>query len=183
MRKGPWTVLESTVRFRNSFMTVVDDRVLQPDGQPGSYATVQMNPGVCVLPIDADGNVHLTRQFRYGIARDSIEVVAGGVEDGEEPLTAARRELSEELGIAAQSWQRLAQLDLDTSMLIAPAEIFLCRDLSFHRQHSDPSETIAGVTMPLAEALAKVVAGEITHVLTVVLLLCAERARTQAWQE
>lgn len=61
--------------------------------------------------------MYLTRQFRYAVGRDSIEVPCGTVEDGEAPLKAAKREIEEELGIAAIHWTALGRADLDTSIV------------------------------------------------------------------
>ncbi|CAA9586221.1 MAG: hypothetical protein AVDCRST_MAG88-3978, partial [uncultured Thermomicrobiales bacterium] len=103
-RNGPWTIEETTEQYRNQMITVREDRVTQPDGEPGSYATVEIQPGVAVLPVDRDGIAQLTRQFRYALGRESVEVVSGAIDEGEEPLEAARREAKEELGITAEDW-------------------------------------------------------------------------------
>lgn len=80
---------------------MVEDRVRRPDGEPGSYATIAMEPGVAVLVVDRDGTAVLTREFRYALGRDSVEVASGGIEEGEVPLEAGRREVEEEPGIVA----------------------------------------------------------------------------------
>jgi hypothetical protein len=56
---GPWTIQETSQKYENSFINVREDQVLQPDGQPGMYATVTMKPGVAILPIDSDRVVYL----------------------------------------------------------------------------------------------------------------------------
>src|SRR5690242_14144541 len=87
---GPWMIHESKTVYRNPFIEVVEDRVTRPDGQPGIYGTVSMKAGVAVLPIDGDGITYLTREYRYAIGRESIEVAGGGIDEGEEPLGAAK---------------------------------------------------------------------------------------------
>src|SRR5690349_13182721 len=100
-RHGPWTIEASNPVYRNPFIEVVEDGVIRPDGQPGVYGTVAMKPGVAVLPLDVDGRAYLTREFRYAVGRDSIEVAGGGIDAGESPQDAARREAREELGVEA----------------------------------------------------------------------------------
>src|SRR4051812_43027014 len=130
MRKhGPWTIEHRTERFANSFLKVEEDRVKKPDGSPGTYATVTLKHGVAVLPIAGDDDVHLTRQFRYAIGRESVEVASGATESGEEPLDAARREAREELGITAGEWTDLGPVDLDTSIVQAPVRLFVAAAL------------------------------------------------------
>jgi ADP-ribose pyrophosphatase len=77
---GPWMVKATTLTYHNAFIEVREDRVTQPDGQPGVCATVTMRPGVAVLPVDDDGRVYLVHQFRYALGRESLQVVSGALE-------------------------------------------------------------------------------------------------------
>ena len=177
-RHGPWVIHDSTEKFRNQFVTVTEDRVTQPDGSAGTFATVALNPGVAVLAIDDRGQVRLTRQFRYAIGADSIEVVSGAVEAGEEVLTAAKRELREEVGLAAQQWTDLGSIEMDTSILRCPVQLFLARGLSIVGKDPDPSERIATLTLSFEEAIGMVHEGLITHSPSCVLILKAARFLT-----
>src|ERR1043166_6310072 len=100
--KGPWLVEETVQRYQSSRLEVYEDIVIAPNGQSGTFATATMKPGVSVLALD--DQVYLTREFRYAIERESIEVVSGEIDDDELALSAARRELREELGIEASEW-------------------------------------------------------------------------------
>lgn len=120
-KNGPWTIKKSSGVFKNEFIEVTEDDVVKPDGREGKYATVKMTPGVCVLPVDDEGNVYLLKQFRYAVEHESLEVSAGGIE-GEEPLDAARREAKVELGIEARVWIELGRAETDTSIINCPAD-------------------------------------------------------------
>jgi ADP-ribose pyrophosphatase len=61
---GPWLIENSIGKYQSEFVELIEDRVVRPDGRPGSYATVTLKPGVAVLPVDAEGQVYLTEQFR-----------------------------------------------------------------------------------------------------------------------
>ena len=172
-RNGPWTIEETAEQYRNGLITVREDRVTRPDGEPGSYATVEMRPGVAVLPVDRDGVAQLTRQFRYALGRESVEVVSGAIDEGEEPLEAARREAKEELGVTAEDWIDLGRMDLDTSTLRAPVRLFLARGLGFTESEQEGTETIEPLKVPLAEAVRMVLESEITHGPSCVLILKA----------
>jgi 8-oxo-dGTP pyrophosphatase MutT (NUDIX family) len=134
-----------------------------------------MKPGVSVLPLGEDGIVHLVRVYRYALDRESLEVVAGGVEGDEAPEEAARRELREETGIAAAAWTDLGSIDQLTEVVVSPNRMFLAQGLAFAESEREGSERIRTVAMPLAEAVAKVMAGEIAHAASAVLLLKAAR--------
>lgn len=97
-------VEDSKEIYEGEFLKLNQDQVLRPDGEPGTYAVVSLNPGVAVLAMDDEGSVYLTRQFRYILGKESIEVVCGAVEEGESPLEAAKREAREEAGPEASEW-------------------------------------------------------------------------------
>lgn len=174
-KRGPWTIKESSLRFKNDFIKVNEDQVLQPDGQPGSYATVTLPAGVCVLPIADDDTVYLTKQFRYALGADSLEAASGALDEGEHPETAARRELREELGIEAGELLDLGQMQIDTSIIKAPVNLYLARRLTFVAPQREGSETIQTVRRQFDEAVEQVMAGEIAHGPSCVLILKAAR--------
>ncbi|QDV39284.1 NUDIX domain-containing protein [Tautonia plasticadhaerens] len=172
---GPWTIHESNRVYRNPFIEVVEDRVTRPDGQPSIYGTVAMKPGVAVLPVDEDGTAYLTREFRYAIGRDSIEVAGGGIEDGESPLDAARREAREELGVEASEWVDLGTIDPFTAVVRSPSHLFVARGLSLTPTDRDGTEVIEVVKVPFDDAVRKVMDSTITHGPSCVLILKAAR--------
>jgi 8-oxo-dGTP pyrophosphatase MutT (NUDIX family) len=172
-KHGPWTINETVRKYRNDFIEVNEDEVIQPDGKPGQYATVMMKAGVNVLAIDEEGNAYLTSQFRYAVGRESIEVVSGAIDEGEEEKDAARRELREEVGIDAGELISLGQHDLDTSIVHCPASLFLARGLKFIETEQEGTESIRLEKMKLDEAVRKVMRSEITHMPTCVLILKA----------
>lgn len=172
-KHGPWTIKSSEQLYQDKYVEFRVDEVLKPSGEPSKYAVARMLPGVSVLALDADGFVHLTRQFRYGIGRESVEVVSGGLDDGEEESETARRELREELGIEAGHLTDLGLVDAVTSQASAPARIFLARDLKFGEPDRGGSEIMETVKVEFDEAVRMVMRGEITHALSCVLILKA----------
>ena len=172
---GPWTIRESHQVYRNPFIEVVEDRVIRPDGQPGIYGTVTMTPGVAILPVDEEGVVYLTREFRYAIGRESLEVAGGGIDAGESPLEAAGREAREELGVEASEWIDLGRIDPFTAVVRSPAHLYLARGLTFTRTEPEGTEAIEVVKVPFDEAVRLVMGGTITHGPSCVLILKAAR--------
>lgn len=170
---GPWTILGTREVYRDPWIEVRRDEVIRPDGAPGSHCVVAMKAGVCVLPVDERGICHLTDEFHYGIGRDSLEGVSGGIEPGEDPLETARRELAEELGITAREWTELGSVDPFTTIVVSPTRLYLARGLSFGETAPEGTERIRRRALPLAEAFEMVLDGRITHSPTCVLLLRA----------
>src|ERR671928_72972 len=116
-KHGPWTVESSERLYADEFAQVWVDEVSQPGVEPKRRVTMRMKEGVAVLALDAEGFAHLVRTFRYAVGKESVEVVQGGMEEGEEPDSAARRELKEELGVEAEEWTDLGLVDAITSQV------------------------------------------------------------------
>ncbi|WP_153558289.1 NUDIX domain-containing protein [Roseimaritima sediminicola] len=160
---GPWRILHSREVYRDPWVRLRQDDVRRPDGHPGSYVVVHLKPGVCVLAMDADRHVYLTREFHYGVGRVTLEAVSGGVEPGEAAEPTARRELGEELGITAGRLTALGTTDPFTANVVSPTALFLAEDLTFGQPDPEGTEQIECVKMPLDEAVRRVMEGEITH--------------------
>ena len=157
--------------YRDPWITVVQDQVLRPDGSPGTYATVKLKSGVCVIGWDRSDCVHLTSEFHYAVGRTTIEGVSGGIEPDESPLLAAQRELAEEIGLEAENWQMLGVIDPFTAAINSTVTLFVARDLRSVPASPEATELIEHVMMPLDEAIRKVRSGEITHAPTCMILL------------
>ena len=175
-KHGPWEIEETENKYHNSFIEVEEDKVLQPNGQSGIYATVKIKPGVAVLPVDEQGNVYLIQQFRYALGRESLEVVCGAIDGEEDPLEAAKREVKEELGIEASEWLELGMFDMDTSIVNCPVFLFGAKNLNFSSTEREETETMKPVKISLEEAVEKVMDSEITHGPSCVLILKANNA-------
>lgn len=174
-KHGAWTIKSSECWYKDEFVEFWVDDCLRPDGEPGRRATLRMVPGVAVLAVDEEGFVRLVRQFRYAVGRESVEVVQGGVEEGEGAPEAARRELKEELGIVADELTDLGLLDAVTSQVFAPSHLFIARGLKFTEPERESTEHLEPLKLPLDEAVRMVMEGEITQSTTCVLLLKASR--------
>jgi 8-oxo-dGTP pyrophosphatase MutT (NUDIX family) len=170
---GPWIIKHTSQPYQNAFLTVFHDDVIQPDGQPGAYATVTLKSGVAILPVRGDGQVVLVRQFRYALGRESLEVISGTREPDEDPRQAVKRELREEVGLSATDWIDLGMCDMDTSIVRCPVQLFLARGLSATETEREGTESIKTVIIPFEEAIRQVFEGGITHSPSCVLLLKA----------
>ena len=173
-KHGPWTIRATHRRFKNDLIELNEDEVAKPDGSEGTYATVSLLEGVAVLAVGDDGTAHFVKEFRYALGRENVEVVAGGVEEGEELIDAARRELREELGIEADEFVELGSVEYATSILKSASTLFLARGLTFTEKDEDSSEIIETVKMPLAEAVARALNGDFIHATTALLVLRAD---------
>ena len=167
---NPWRTLGSTRVYDNPWISVREDSVLRPDGEPGIYGVVHYkNTAVGILPVE-DDHVFLVGQYRYPLERYSWEIPEGGCPKAEEPLEAARRELREETGLEAGSWRRLGEAFLSNSVADERAVWFLATDLVGGEPQNEGTEVIGVRRVPLREAVAMAMDGRITDALSILAL-------------
>ncbi len=152
-----------------------EDRVIRPGGSEGLFGVVEMVPGSSVLAIDEENHAYLVREYKYALERESLEAISGGIDDGEAPLAAAQRELREEAGLMAAEWEELGAVDPFTTAIRCRNHLFLARGLSHTAAAPDDGEELSLVKLPFDAALQMVLAGEISHAASCILILRAAR--------
>lgn len=159
---NPWQTISTRIVYENQWIRVREDNVIRPDGAPGIYGVVEYHPCVGVLPIDAEGNVHLVGQHRYPLNCYSWEIPEGACNLNEAPAMAARRELKEELGLKAGKLEKLVSSHLSNSVSTEEAHIFLATELTQHEAEPEATEQLERRIVSFATALEMVRTGEIT---------------------
>jgi 8-oxo-dGTP pyrophosphatase MutT (NUDIX family) len=173
-KHGPWAIKKRKSVYKGELIEVFEDEVVQPDGEDGKYSTVKLMNGASVLALDDEGFAYFIREFRYALSSKNVETVGGAIDEGEEPIEAARRELREELGIEAEEWTELGLMSHSTSVIDSASTLFLARVLSFTEKDEDSGEVIETVKMPFTEAIEKALGGEFIDANTCVLVLRAQ---------
>jgi len=166
-------VLEKPRRFDGKVVTLEHWTIEKPDGKRGVYE-VLLHPGASAcIPVDEDGNVYLVRQDRIAIGRDTIEIPAGKLEPGEDPLEAAKRELGEETGLSAENWTHLVSQYPAAAYDQEIVHIYLATGLHKGSAHPDEDEWVSVEKQPLEDLFRRVMAGEIQDSKTVTAILMA----------
>lgn len=171
---NPWIVKGVTQAFANDWFRIDEHDVIRPDGANGYYGVIRVRRlAVGVLPIDAEGCVHLVGQWRFPLGRYSWEMPEGGAEPGEDARGCAERELAEETGLRAREWVQVLEMDLSNSLTDEQAVIFIATDLSPGEVDPDPTEVLKIRKAPFSEVLERVADGRIRDSLTVAAVLRA----------
>ena len=167
---NPWRTLGSRRVYENPWISVREDQVIRPDGEPGIYGVVHYkNVAVGVLPVE-DDHVYLVGQYRYPLGRYSWEIPEGGCPEDEDPLHAAQRELREETGFEAMRWRRLGETHLSNSVADEYGVWVLATGLVPGERQPDATEVLGVRRVPLVEALEMTLDGWFTVALSLLAL-------------
>jgi len=169
------TTVERRVVYDGKIIRVRCDRALDAYGKPIVREVVEHPGGVGVLAADGEGNVLLVRQYRYGVGEAVLEIPAGKLEPGEEPLACGKRELEEETGHVATDWQSLGVMLPTPAYCAERIWMYLATGLTETARHWDDNECMELTRVPLAEAARMVTDGIITDGKTQAAVLKAAR--------
>ena len=182
-----YDVVGSHPKFEGKVITVRVDDVRMSDGAVVEREVVAHPGAVAVVALDDEGKVVLVNQYRPAIQARLDELPAGLLDvDGEPALTAAKRELAEETGLEADTWDLLIDLHSSPGFSNEAVRIFLARGLSsaggdFEAEHEEL--TMTAFREPLAEAVRRVLSGGITNASAVAGILAAVHGRATGWRD
>jgi ADP-ribose pyrophosphatase len=149
-------VLSSKVVFRGPVFQVVSDRVIEPGAREAFRRDIVRHQGSVVImaveKTDREPSVLLTRQYRYAAGKALWELPAGRIDRGEQALRAAQRELREETGYTAESWQRILFFYASPGFLDETMAIYLARRLKRPTAQPEDDEIIRKRFFPLSVA-------------------------------
>ncbi len=164
--------LSTSVLYRGRIINVRQDRVKLPSGKT-AYREVVEHPGaVAILALDEQEQVVLVRQYRQPAAAVLMEIPAGKLDPGEDPLHCAQRELAEETGLQGSSWKPLGWFYLSPGFSDEKIYLYLAKGLSKapSQAAADEDETVEVVNLPLNQALDMVARNELKDAKTVIAL-------------
>jgi len=173
-------VLSSRVVYRGPAFTVTADQVLEPSGVRARRDIVHHSGSVVILAVEDSGSesrILLERQYRHAARQSLWELPAGRIDNGENGLTAARRELMEETGYTATHWKCILRFYASTGFLAETMDVYLARGLRRGKAQPEADEVIRIRKVPLSSAVSMVMKGAIRDAKTIASVLWLNQSR------
>ena len=161
--------------FRGSFLDVIMDEVILPDGNTGTREWINHPGAICCIPVLENGNICLIQQYRYSVRKHMIELPAGKLDIGEKPKDCAKRELEEEIGYQTNNIKLLTVMYPAVGFTNEKMYLFIAKELKKTKINLDQDEFIQLVPKKLEEAIQMIWDGHISDAKTIIGLLWAER--------
>lgn len=173
-------VLFSRVVYRGPAFTVTADQVLEPSGVRARRDIVHHSGSVVILAVEDSGSesrILLERQYRHAARQSLWELPAGRIDNGENGLTAARRELLEETGYTATDWKCILRFYASPGFLAETMDVYLARGLRRGKAQPEADEVIRIRRVPLSTAVSMVMKGAIRDAKTIASVLWLNQSR------
>jgi 8-oxo-dGDP phosphatase len=178
-----FAVVDSTDIYTGKVMAVRRDEVRMPAGGTAVREIMEHPGAVAIAALDADDRLVMIYQYRHALGRRLWEMPAGLLDAaGEDPVETARRELAEEVGLAAGDWSVLVDVAASPGFTDEVVRVYLATDLAAveRRVEGEEEADLVARRFPLAEAVRMVLAGEIVNAAAIGGLLAAHAVRTLA---
>jgi ADP-ribose pyrophosphatase len=173
--------LDSQVVYDGGFIEVLKDTVLLPDNSTSTREYITHPGAVAMLALLDNGNLVMERQFRYPLHREFIELPAGKIDNGEDILNTAQRELLEETGYVAREWIHLTTAWPCIGYSDERMEYFLARGLTHQGSKLDDGEFLEVFELSLRDAIEWIRLGKITDSKTIVGLFWLDKVLNGNW--
>jgi len=184
-------ILSSKVAYRGPVFTITTDHVKEPSGVTVRRDIVRHSGSVVMMAVEGadllsrgkklprkkgEPRVLLVRQYRYTVNDFIWELPAGRIDEGEDELPAAKRELLEETGFTAERWKRILFFYVSPGFLDETMAVYLAEGLKPGAAQPEEDESIAARFFPLSQALRMVMRGVIRDAKTISSVLWLNQA-------
>jgi 8-oxo-dGTP pyrophosphatase MutT (NUDIX family) len=165
-KTNPYLKKSSRIAYEDPWKKLIVDE-LELNGSKVNYSYMDNRGGVEILAMDEEGQVALIGQWRHPLQAYSWEFPAGGLEDGEDVLACAKRELLEEAGVEAEEWIYLGSMYPISSHANAESHAYLARKLKKGESQPDPDEDLTLIWHQWDEVLQACLDGDIKEGLSI----------------
>jgi ADP-ribose diphosphatase len=182
-KKPKVQVISSRLLCRGKVFTVSSDEVIEPSGVRARRDIIRHPGSVVILAVDTgqrEPRVLLIRQYRYAAGAYLWELPAGHIDQGEDPLTAAKRELQEETGYTARYWKPALKFYASPGFLDETMWVYLARDLQRGQAEPEEDESIRARFFPMSDAVRMATSGKLSDGKTIAGILWFQQQAKQS---
>lgn len=147
--------------FDGRLLQVYRDTIELPNGKPATREYIKHQGAVAVVPVTDEGEIIAVRQYRYPVGKVTIEIPAGKLDKGEEPLDAAKRELSEETGVESADIEYIGGLYPSVAYTDEIIHMYVAKNLKYGQMHTDADEFLEVVRIRIDDFVDMILKGEI----------------------
>lgn len=173
-----FTILNRETTYKSRAFNIQKVRLLLPNDKERDYDLVDHNDSVIIVPVDQDGNIWFVSQYRLGSQNQLLELPAGVMEDGEEPLGCAAREIREETGMSSSNLQLLGSFYLAAGYSNENMYAFLATGLQADALEPDSDEFLEIKRIPIPEVYRMAHSAEFHDSKTLAALFLAQSVLT-----
>lgn len=158
---SPWKILSSQTVYQNPWIEIQEDTVITPTGKKGIYGFMHSNDSVIIAVLNDAHELYVVRGFSYPVSAWNWQLPGGGG-DKEDAAIASKRELEEETGIRAETWEKLGTTRVCDGLMTERMTTYVACDISFTGEKETSNEKIdGGKFVSMSEVDAMVERGEI----------------------
>lgn len=163
--------LDRKLVYKGNIIDYYRDTVQVPNGNVVEWDFIGHRGAAAVVPVRDDGKILMVRQWRNALDRYTLEIPAGGLNEGEPTVTAAARELEEETGYRSENLSLLISIRTTVAFCNEKIDIYVAKDLIFGRQHLDEDEFIDVKACSVEELCDMIYAGQIEDSKTIAAIM------------
>lgn len=163
--------LSSKFIYRGRAINLRIDTVQTEDNRQTTREIVEHSECVSIIAVDADDNILLVKQYRQAVEKELLEIPAGGIDPGEDPETAVRREMREETGYSPKTVQRLNGFYSAPGYCTEYLYLYLATDLVYDPLEAEDTAGIQLIRVPISQITDVIASGSICDAKTIAGLL------------
>ena len=153
--------LSSQLIYKGRAVNLRIDTVKTASGRETTREIVEHSDCVAIIAIDADGNILLVSQYRKAVEKELLEIPAGGINPGEDPVATVRREMREETGYLPRKVERLGGFYSAPGYCTENLHLYLATDLIPSPLHAEDTENISLNRVPVGQIPSLIASGSI----------------------
>jgi ADP-ribose pyrophosphatase len=153
--------ISSRYIFKGRALNLRVDTIINADGHETTREIIEHTECVAVVPVDANGDILLVRQYRKALEKELLEIPAGGIDPGEDPPTAVKRELQEEIGFIPGKVEKMGGYYSSPGFCNEYLHLYLATDLKASRLYAEDTPGIVTVRIKPRQIKRLISSGEI----------------------